>query len=204
MAFIDERLNDEIARGATFSPQIPVTVGTTRSGSEQRVQLWSGPRRVFSIDFSEREIEEIEEIRDFYIRVGGPANSFRLKDWSDFQVRMEPLEPVASTIDDNGRTDTWRIVKRYGSHVRRIDKPVDNGTFEFDASSPYRSLSSIDYSTGIVTLVGSRRATEQLPVNCEFDVRARFSDTTLEMTVHYLDSAEIRAVQLIELIGDQS
>lgn len=200
MAFLRERIDEEVSQGATFTLEDNVVEVPTRSGFVQRIALWSAPRRIYSISYETREKQFADAIRNLYMRAGGKLEGFLLKDWNDFEATDENLDPIP--IDGNPNFAVqWQLVKRYGNRKRVIRFPVD-GTFSFSPQSPFRSVREIDYDTGIVTLGTQRNINEELPVNFEFDVPVRFSDDSLDVVIGNIENASIPSIELQELIGE--
>jgi len=107
------------------------------------------------------------QLQAFFRVANGRANTFRFKDWSDFEATA--TEGRFIDADDDSPPLVFQMVKRYmfGSYTfdRKIMLPV-SGTVTVTGGTG----ASVNYSTGIVT-VSSGTPTGWAG---EFDVLARF------------------------------
>lgn len=209
MAFLDERISDEISRNAVFSKARRIVVITSRNGHEHRNELWEGAKREYLIAFGTRDIGLIQQLSAFHERVGGQRDGFRLKDWFDHTSSADPTIPITDAdqtlepiLDDpaSGTAHRWQIVKRYGSVIREITKPVD-GTVRIRGHS---TGFAINHLTGIITFDNPIPISPAPTCGFEFDVPVRFADDALDVEIGYIENAAVPEVTLIELFGDQT
>jgi uncharacterized protein (TIGR02217 family) len=163
MPFIETRFPDDISYGATGGPGFSTDIVVVNSGFEQRNQAWQDALCVYDVSHGIKKQAQLNALIAFFRVMGGRANGFRFKDWSDHTVASGEgvFEAISAT--------QFRMIKRYttagNNHDRRITKPV-NGTVVVTGGTG----ASINYTTGIVTV------TSGTPVSWvgEFDVPCRF------------------------------
>jgi uncharacterized protein (TIGR02217 family) len=168
--------------GFTSEPMYVVEINERVSGIENRNRVWSRPRHVYTATLGPRVEADVQEALEYYHAVGGPAYGFRFKDNVDYLscrvgVTATPLDqPVVEDV--SGSPSFYRLLKEYTAGVltqqREIYKPVegtimlaDNGVLKTETTHY-----TIDYSTGIVTLLFS--PVGDLTWGGEFDVPVRF------------------------------
>jgi len=157
---------DNIIAEATAGPMFLTDIVTVASGHEFRVAAWSQARWKGEVRVPAAEMEtKGRRLLAFYRAVGGGrANKFRVRDWSDYDVKNS--EGVFIAID----ATHFQAYKRYdfGSsfHERKITRL--RGTPTITAGSV--TTPSWDLDTGILT-VASGTPTNWTGI---FDVPARF------------------------------
>ncbi len=168
-------LPPSLSFGTTTGPKTSTDVSFTDSGFRKANRRWSQHLRRFNLRYGVRSPQDVYTILKLFEAVDGPANSFLLRDWNDWNTtdgRMEkggdsnttatdqPLEnTVTKGIVGDGTTLTYQARKDYtvggASHSRTIKKPVSpikvavDGVVQEEGGSP--DGFTVDYSTGIVT-----------------------------------------------------
>ena len=183
MAFIESpRFPDRIAYGAAGGPEFKTEISVPISGREERNSAWAYPRHSWDVSHGINGQADYDALRAFFLIAKGRANSWRFKDWSDYQA--------AHTGDGKGvalglTTTTFQLVKRYTSgsttQDRLIRKPIAAG-FELKDTGVTLTLTTdytLDATTGIVTTVVPRTAAN-LTWSGEFDVPMRFDTDKLD------------------------
>ena len=159
--------------GTTTGPKTSTVVSFTDSGFRKANRRWSQHLRRFNLRYALRSPQDVYTLLKLFEAVDGPANSFLLRDWNDWNTtdgRMgdqgagfitaadQPLEnTVTGGIVGDGTTLTYQALKRYtvgaASHGRTIKKP-QNGTIlvAVDAVAQTEGVDfTVDYATGIVS-----------------------------------------------------
>lgn len=183
MAFIESpRFPDRIAYGAAGGPEFKTEISVAISGREERNSAWAYPRHSWDVSQGINGQADYDALRAFFLIAKGRANSWRFKDWSDYQA--------SHTGDGKGvalglTTTTFQLVKRYTSgsttQDRLIRKPIAAG-FELKDTGVTLTLTTdytLDATTGIVTTVVPRTAAN-LTWAGEFDVPMRFDVDRLQ------------------------
>lgn len=179
--------------GHTSFPDYSVTAIRTASGWETRNANWEQtlPRFEITVGPGPDLIDEVQELLEFWHALGGPEIGFRYKDPTDYKscriqntytAEDQPLVQISGS--------TYQLTKRYtaGSQTRdrKIRKPVTNTILIADDGSIKTETShyTIDYATGIVTLLFSPVSTGDLTWGGEFDVAVKFER---ELPIQILD-----------------
>jgi uncharacterized protein (TIGR02217 family) len=135
--FRDVYLPDQV-RGFPFvsSPRFNTTIVTVANGSEQRNQNWTHPLHRFTAPEGVKCHEAIEDLRDHWMIMRGPAFSFPFRDPMDFastRLRAPNLAPSLAITDQvigigDDVTRTFQLKKTYTrggySYEREIYLPV--------------------------------------------------------------------------------
>lgn len=169
--------------GHTSFPDYSVTPVRTAGGWETRNANWSETLLRFEITVGPGPelIAEVQELLEYWHAVGGNEVGFRYKDPADYKSCRSHLEPTSEDqplVWVSGAT--YQLTKRYvaGSQTRdrRIRKPVEN-TIQISDDGTLKTETThytIDYTTGIVTLLFTPVSTGDLTWGGEFDVPVRF------------------------------
>lgn len=175
MAFIETQFPSDIVVGVTGGPGFETEVVPLNSGFEQRNATWEDSRCEYDAAHGVKTQAQLNTLIAFFRVMKGRANGFRFKDWTDYT-------DGGGGIFVQLTSTTWQMYKRYttagNNHDRKITKPV-NGTLAITPGS-----FSVDYTTGIVTAVGSPTVaptswTGEFDVPCRFDIdrmKARIED----------------------------
>lgn len=169
--------------GHTSSPDYSVTTVKTAGGWERRNANWDETLMRFELTVGPGPglIDEIQELLEYWHAVGGNEIGFRYKDPSDYKSCRVGSNVAATDqplIQITG--STYQLTKRYAAGAqtkdRSIRKPV-TGTIliaDDDTVKTETTDYTIDYTTGIVTLLFSPVSTGDLTWGGEFDVPVRF------------------------------
>lgn len=167
MAFIETpRFPPEVSFGFTGGPGFQTDIVVVNSGAESRNANWSQARRSYDAAYAARLPAAYQPLQAFFHVVSGRAHGFRVKDWTDYQHNDAGGAGIFAMLTST----TFQMYKRYTSgsstHERKIQKPVST------ISVTGGTVSSIDYTTGIVTMTsGTPTAwSGTFDVPCRFDV----------------------------------
>jgi uncharacterized protein (TIGR02217 family) len=180
--------------GAQGGPQFSTSVVSVRSGLETRNRNWADVRHRFEIGQVARPLSEFESIRNAFMVVGGRADGFRFKDWTDYTVTAatgDP-QPLFGTVQVGTPglgygVPTYQLRKLYSyastSYYRDIRKPVA-GTLVLRRDSVTVAAGAgagqyaVDTTTGIITFVADQSravSAHTVGVNHQFDLASAFS-----------------------------
>lgn len=192
--------------GYSASPQYSVTISETASGHEARNANWNRSRRLFNVQAGPRMQDEIEEIYEFWMALGGPETGFRFKDFSDFKSCRLSAEPAATdqvlTLIP-GSPGGYQLEKRYTAgtraRTRKILKPVQ-GTIKIANNGVLMTEGVnylIDYTSGLMTLFTAPAG--PITWGGEFDTPVRFdSEFPLELVNHQVQQVTFQLRELRE------
>ncbi|EDX81070.1 DUF2460 domain-containing protein [Brevundimonas sp. BAL3] len=190
--FLNISFPPAVARGATGGPGFSTQVVTLASGAENRNSNWAKARGSWDISTGIRTRAQMADVVSHFYVVGGKAQSFRFKDWADFDATDVVMVPVTTTV--------FQMVKRYvrggSEYVRTITKPV-TGTVTIKVSGSPVTPSSIDYLTGRVTFASPPAATPT--ATFQFDVPCRFDTDRLPVQTNAYDQMVVPQIDLIEV-----
>lgn len=208
MAFIETpRYPDNIGYGSQFKTKWNTSVVETGSGHEVRNRNWSSSRKRYDVAYGVRSQSDLYIVLEFFEVVGGRADGFRFKDWSDFKS-VSPLVDVASDDQQFGTGDgaetEFQLTKTYtkgsGTYTRTINKPV-SGTVLIEVNGVLQTETThytIDYTTGIVTFNSAPTNTHEIKWGGEFDVPVRHDTDELETDIDGYDSGNA-SIPLVEI-----
>jgi len=200
MGFHNARLPDDVERGAQGGPGFKTTVVTLKSGSEKRNQDWSQSRGSWDLSYGMQSKTDFMAVLRFFYARKGRAFGFRFKDWSDFEADRQTF----ATTD--GSDTTYQLINTYTdgngySYVRTVTKPV-SGTISIWRNGSLLTETthySINYNTGVVTLVSAGAGGHALEWEGEFDVPVRFDRDSFDITLQHFDAGAIPSFQVLEL-----
>ncbi|MGE4334951.1 MAG: DUF2460 domain-containing protein [Pigmentiphaga sp.] len=169
--FIEERLDTCFRIGAEAEDSFFTSVTTTAGGS-RFVSLKNGkPYRTFDIEFVKYNKELAQDVASLYYRTWGGFAGFRVKAWADFTTANDGQSAYTSldcTLDVES-DGVYQLVKEYGRDKpglasigrprRTIFKPVSGKAVIAVAGLAYPNGTTIDYTTGRVTLAANKTGT---------------------------------------------
>jgi uncharacterized protein (TIGR02217 family) len=218
MAFFDNaRLPEDIERGAIGGPGFKTTVITLSSGFERRNRDWARSRGEWDISYGMTHKSLLEGAINLFYIVGGKADGFRFKDFSDFQIGdtftfdVDTRQPIGLGDDAN---DEFQIFKRYEFGAlffdREINKVVD-GTYRVYLDGVLQTESvhyTIDINTGLITFTTPPASTggsgpggeEVVEVITEFDVPVRFDTDMLQISTEVFHEEAVISLPNIKLL----
>ena len=152
MAFLDVIFPPTISYHSTGGPMHGINIVQTNGGQTYRNQYWIDPLRKYDAMVGVQTDAQLDALYAFFLVVG--ANSFRWKDWKDFNAVSANGLGTVSVLSGT----TLQLTKTYTfgaySYVRKITKPII-GTLAFTRAGSSITPTSIDYTTGIVTVLDS-------------------------------------------------
>lgn len=207
MAFLDIQFPKDIALGATGGPVWNTVVLDSPSGYQQMVQNWDEPKLVYEFDSEIWDESRVNQLISFFNVVGGMANSFRFRDWSDYYVGMiaGSSGPTYTTPQQigvgNSSTTAFQLFKRYAtgaySRDRKITKPI-NGTVKiYKDGVEQTSGVSVNHSTGVVTFTSAPATGVVVSACFQFDCHCRFDSDRMSINMSAVFNGAWQGVMVV-------
>ena len=210
MAFHDVRLPEDIEQGATGGPRFKTNILILSSGFEQRNIEFEETRGFWNIGYGIQTKVDFNTVLEFFFARQGRANSFRFKDFSDFEIGIDPED----SSDDPQTIGTGDIVETNF----QISRLYDDGSFTFnrtitkivaspvprvflDAAEQFSGF-TVNLLTGIVNFSVAPGAGVLVRIICEFDVAVRFDTDALDLNLTHFNAGTIPRVPVIEVRGE--
>lgn len=205
MSFHDVRFPDSIAEGAEGGPSYSTSVVTTSGGYEQRQANWAVGRGTWNVGTGLKDEADIAITIAFFRARRGRLNSFRFKDWSDYELARQAI----GTTD--GTDATWQVFKNYTSGPTTVARPLTklvSGTVRCWVNASEITLGAgageftVDLATGMITLGATLAATtgQVIEAECEFDVPARFDIDRLGLRLQTFRIGDVPDIPIIEVM----
>lgn len=222
------RLPPDVERGALGGARFNTSILELDSGFEKRNQNWSVPIGEWDVGFglllkyqddpSSMKLDLDDLINFFYI-VKGAAQSFRFKDWSDYEIGYQNGVAVDAQFFGLGddTTTVYNLFKRYSYSGFTFDRPlnkiVDNSTLQVFLDGVEQTIVThytVDYDRGTITWVTPPASTggtgpggeELVTIRAEFDVHARLDSDDLKVNMEIFNAGSWPNVPIRELRGN--
>lgn len=209
--FLNVEFPRDISYGSEGGPEYSTTVVTTQGGQEQRNINWTYPRHKYNVAYGVRHERDLEEILHFFHLANGRAHSFRYFDWTDYKTSSYDEAPTMldCVVGVNyGAQATHQLKKtyEYGSitYSRAIILPIQ-GTIL--AARNYTGTPvameegtdfTIDYSTGILTILNVATNRGTWTWGGQFNVKVRFDSDVMAIKLDTYTAAST-AINLVEI-----
>lgn len=195
MAFHDVRLPDDVEQGATGGPAFQTTIIAMSSGTEQRNIDWGEVRHMWELAYGVQTASDFSITRAFFFARRGQANSFRFKDWSDYEATDE-----AQGIGD-GSNHTFQLIKTYETdgpdpYIRRITRAVA-GTVVWKVNGTITGAT--DNGLGVWTFGTAPVLSAVVTASFEFDIPVRFNVDQFALQLQLEDAGSIGSLPVIEV-----
>lgn len=224
------RLNENVERGALGGSRFNTSVLRLDSGREKRNVNWTVPKAEFDIGFGlllkfqadPTDIQlDLDDLQNFFHVVQGMAFSWRMKDWSGFEIGYQNGSTAGVSrqflgLGDDTTTD-FQIFKRYVVGVHTFDRPltkmVDNALVELTLDGVLQTNPgdyTIDADRGLFKFVTAPASTggtgpggeELAEFRCEFDLHVRLDTDDLKVNMEIFNAGSWPNIPVIELIGN--
>lgn len=228
------RLNENIERGALGGGRFNTSVLQLDSGFEKRNKNWSVPLSSFDIGFGlllkfqadAGDVQlDVDDLINFFYIVNGMADSWRMRDWSDFEIGYENGSTVGISrqflaLGDDSTTD-FQIFKRYNYGGKTFDrlgltKMVDDGLVELALDGIILSQGgggaqyTIDADRGLfkfntppASTGGTGPGGEELAeFRCSFDLHVRLDTDDLMINMEMFNAGSWPNIPVLELRGN--
>jgi uncharacterized protein (TIGR02217 family) len=189
-AFDDVLFPLAMGREAEVAPEVSTAIVTSAGGREMRNADWAEARTRYDVGPGVRGEADIAALLDFFRARIGPARGFRLRDPFDFSGEDE----VLGTGD--GEASIFPLVKRYGSVVRRITRPVSGSVrVLLDGVETV----AFEVTEGVVTLDAPPDEGVVVTASFTFDVPVRFAEDRLSVSRATFLAGVAASVPLVEI-----
>lgn len=202
MAFHDVRLPEEISQNAIGGPSFNTSIFNFSDGKEKRNINWENPRSQWDIGYAIRFKEDMDVVRDFFYARQGRLNTFRFKDWSDYQIGDSASSiPEIIGVGD-GASTVFLALKIYKSgpatFTRKISKLVAGTARAFlDGVEQFAGFNEQPES-GTITFTTPPAVGVQIGLIAEYDLHVRFNEDDLDIEMAQFDHAGVPNLTVIE------
>ena len=203
--------------GFVAEPGLLVKVTAREGGFERRQRVWSRFLWKYTgVPSGDQPQEDILDIYDFWLAMGGISSGFRFKDWIDFKSCRITREPTAldqPILPSGDSPPSYRLMKQYATksgrtiQLREITRPIGSG-YE-DSLHEYGGIQvanevgtlqhdwTLDESNGLLIPGGTFAGTPhswggEFDVWCRFDAQFNPSISNLNVMNVTVQLAEIR------------
>ncbi|GGH62122.1 hypothetical protein GCM10010975_26500 [Comamonas phosphati] len=153
MAFFEELFPAKISRDAEGGPRFITSKAYATAGQRITNREATYPLHEYSIAHPPRTQEDFEALRAFFYVVGGDADAFRFKDWSDFVATRQNtnLTLIAGAVFQLNRLYTFGA----RTFVRPIYKPMAGVVVWRNRAGAWsQATAAVDTTTGKATVTG--------------------------------------------------
>lgn len=176
MAFFEQLFPPEISRDAEGGPRFLTSKAYGSSGQRVANREAAYPLHEYRVAHPPKTQAEFESLRAFFYVVGGDADAFRFKDWSDFLATLAntTLKAVA------GEANAWQLCRTYSFGTRMFVRPIYKPVAGAQVSRVRGGVLTVlpyapDPSTGRVAIAG-HQAGDAYVWTGEFHVPVAFKD----------------------------
>lgn len=206
--------------GSSFGPGFDTSIIELKSGAEERISRWGGAgKRRFDLAYGIRKPADLYTVQQFVIARVGAANTWRLKDWSDYATSPTgtthlPGDAAVTNSDvligsGDGATTQFQLYKTYTSGSqsvnRAIELPVASSVVV--AVDGVAQTQGVDYTvnetTGIVLFSTAPANTLDVTAGFEFECKARFGkdvDQSLQVELDEFNIGSIGSISAVEVL----
>lgn len=202
MTFHNVRLPEDVEKGAIGGPGFKTTITELSSGFEKRNIDWERSRGKWDISYGLDQKSNQEATLAFFYARQGRANSFRFKDWTDYQIG-DASNTIPQTVDiADGVATQFQLVRAYVSGAftfnRIITRPV-SGTETIYVDGILEPTATLDADTGVITFLSPPANSAVIGAICEFDNPARFDTDQLDLRAERDELYSIPSVMIFEV-----
>lgn len=176
MAFFEQQFPPEISKDMTGGPRFFTRKAHMTGGQRDTNRLSQYPLQEYSLAQPARTGDDFEALRAFFYVVGGDADGFRFKDWSDYKAT------IANTSTTLISTDVYQLNRTYAFGSRTFTRPIFKPVSGIQvyrtrsgSTSNITGTTAVDAATGRITVTG-HVALDTYTWSGHFDVPAAFRD----------------------------
>jgi len=220
MGHHDVQFPTNLSVGSSFGPGFDTSILELSSGAEERISRWGGAgKRRYNLAYAVRKPSDLYTVIQFFIARNGAANTWRLKDWSDYatsatgSVHLPGDSAVANSdvlIGSGDASQTqFQLFKSYtsGSQTvnRNIELPIASTVVvAVDAVAQTQGVDyTVNETTGIVLFGTAPGSGLDVTAGFQFDVKARFGkdvDLGMEIDLDDFDTGSIGSISAVEVL----
>jgi uncharacterized protein (TIGR02217 family) len=196
MNFHDIRIPEFIEVFAVGKPEFSTSYALTKSGREVRHLDRAHAHHKYLIKNCRLSNVEFNQFNSFFKARRGSNFAFRFRDYADYKVLSGFI------AKGNGKVQQFYLSKLYYDPIlpysRVITKPVENSINLY--INNVKTLYSVDYSQGVVTLPTALLENQVLTADFVFDVAVRFKNDSFEYSYCSDCSVAISDIELVEVV----
>lgn len=212
MAYIDTPFDTDLIRVRSVQTLMKrVTIAQAYSGKTERNEHWSNPLARYVIDMNTLTGVQRDYLVNYWLALGGPADSFPLEDWNDFQSVAKGSTPASSDqtlgTATAGQTD-FQLIKNYtvgtATRTRKITRP-QSGTVLVEKDSVLQTLTT-DYTIeplGIIRFVVAMTGGEVIKAGYKFHVPVFFINNDIDVLAASINDDDLITDATLELWEDR-
>lgn len=209
-----------LSAGSSFGPGYSTSVIELKSGAEERLSLWGGGgKRRFNLGYNIRKPSQLYDVQTFFIARVGAANTWRLKDWSDYATSLTgtthlPGDAAVSNTDvligaGTGSQTQFQLFKTYTSSAQTVNRTIElpiasTVTVAVDGVSQTQGADyTVDETTGILLFTSIPADTLDITVGFEFECKARFGtevDLSMDVDLDEFNIGSITNITAVEVL----
>lgn len=193
--------------GFISEPGLLVKITAREGGFERRQRVWSRFLWKYTgVPSGDQPQEDILDIYDFWLAMGGISSGFRFKDWIDYRSCRITALPTAldqPLIPSGDSPPSFRLMKQYitksGRTIqeREITRPVGSTILVANETGTVQDDWTLNESTGLLTKGGTFAGTPtswggEFDVWCRFDAQFNPSITDFKAMNVTVQLAELR------------
>lgn len=171
------------AYGWQAGPTAKVRIRALRNGHERRNRFGDLLKHSFILPFQNvKDVEYLAYIKAAFMALGGPTDSFLVKDFADHTATSETLGAAPAGVESVQLQKTYSF--GVASYVRPIEKPVAGAVIYQDTGSgPVAIAGTLDTLTGLFVPDAAWTEGAALTWTGQFRVAVRFEDFFLPATI---------------------
>ncbi|AMW36137.1 hypothetical protein [Xanthomonas phage XAJ2] len=178
MAFLNQRLSEEVAYGFSGGPSWQTLIIEMDNGNEARNAQWLYPKHRYTAAYEDIAETARDAILQAFHACRGRLHAFRFKDWNDYKAVSEPVINIQV-----GTRNPAQLIKAYEfgtEQSTRLIQAVSSATLigPNGANVP----GSVDLTTGLFTPSANWAAGSYF-WSGEFDVWVRFDNDYNAFTI---------------------
>ena len=220
MGHHDTRFPTNLSVGSSFGPGYNTSLIDLKSGAIEALSRWGGAgRRRYNLAYAIRRQEDLYTANEFFIARNGAANTWRLKDLTDYATTPTgttdlPPDVAVSNSDvtlgtGDGATTQFQLFKSYTSGSQTVNRTIElpiastvlvavDGVLQTQGAAY-----TVNETTGLITFTTAPANTLSVTAGFQFDVKVRFGQATDLGFMMNLDTQfEIGSLSDIEAIEE--
>lgn len=175
------RLPVDLEVGAVYGPEFITEVVAIQSGQEKRNRVRRNAICKGDISFAPKLAENYKDLITFFRAVNGRFNSWRFKDWSDYEATHAEGVVVGLTARTFQMAKLYRLATNI-EEIRYIQQPISAGLVVKYDGSTLSSGYTVDTATGIITTTTDKDSAKFTWAG-EFDNAVRFDTDRMATSV---------------------
>ncbi len=209
-----------LSAGSSFGPGFDTSIIELASGAEERVSKWGGAgKRRYNLAYGLRKPADLYTVQEFFIARVGAANTWRLKDWSDYATSPTgtthlPGDAAVTNADVQigigDATETqFQLFKEYTSGAQTVNRNVElpvaaTVTIAVNGAAQTQGADyTVNETTGIVLFTTIPGNTLAITAGFEFETKARFGaevDLSMDVDLDEFDVGSIGDISVVEVL----